>query len=420
MESTTAITAIVFVLTYAFIAVNKTPWFEIRRSYVALIGAASMILIGALSIQNAVDSVNTDVILLLFGMMLLVAGLEYTGFFTFLSDLMVRESYSRRRMLAAIMLISAVLSAIALNDAAVLMLTPIVIRCCQRTNANPIPFLIGLMMSANIGSISTAVGNPQNAYILSASGMDFVTFSQYSIPISIVCLLLTYIILIVIFRKGLNEGFDSDGKVPDTDRPVMKGRMYLMIVITMLTFVGFICSSVGGYKICMVSLIAGLISLIVIASTEPKDAIWAMKRVDWHVLLFFIGLFIVIGGASNSGMISEISSSFPGFREGDTLSITSLSVFTVVLSNIVSNVPAVMLITEMISEPTTVMFIALAASSTLAGNTTLIGSVANIIVAEKSEHYGIRIDFFRFMFVGVIVTIVTVTAMILMIDAMFA
>lgn len=323
-------------------------------------------------------------------------------------------------MLAAIMLISAVLSAIALNDAAVLMLTPIVIRCCQRTNANPIPFLIGLMMSANIGSISTAVGNPQNAYILSASGMDFVTFSQYSIPISIVCLLLTYIILIVIFRKGLNEGFDSDGKVPDTDRPVMKGRMYLMIVITMLTFVGFICSSVGGYKICMVSLIAGLISLIVIASTEPKDAIWAMKRVDWHVLLFFIGLFIVIGGASNSGMISEISSSFPGFREGDTLSITSLSVFTVVLSNIVSNVPAVMLITEMISEPTTVMFIALAASSTLAGNTTLIGSVANIIVAEKSEHYGIRIDFFRFMFVGMIVTIVTVTAMILMIDAMFA
>lgn len=420
MESTTAIVAIVFVLTYAFIAVNKTPWFEIRRSYVALIGAASMILIGALSIQNAVDSVNTDVILLLFGMMLLVAGLEYTGFFTFLSDLMVRESYSRRRMLAAIMLISAVLSAIALNDAAVLMLTPIVIRCCQKTNANPIPFLIGLMMSANIGSISTAVGNPQNAYILSASGMDFVTFSQYSIPISIVCLLLTYIILIIIFRKGLNEGFDSDGKIPDTDRPVMKGRMYLMIVITMLTFVGFICSSVGGYKICMVSLIAGLISLIVIASTEPKDAMWAMKRVDWHVLLFFIGLFIVIGGASNSGMISEISSSFPGFREGDTLSITSLSVFTVILSNIVSNVPAVMLITEMISEPTTVMFIALAASSTLAGNTTLIGSVANIIVAEKSEHYGIRIDFFRFMFVGVIVTIVTVTAMILMIDAMFA
>ena len=419
MALTGTIAALIFVITYAFIAVNKTPWFEIKRSYVALIGAALMILIGALSIDNAIDSVNTDVILLLFGMMLLVAGLEYTGFFTFLSDLMVRESSSRRRMLAAIMLISAALSAIALNDAAVLMLTPIVIRCCQKTDANPIPFLIGLMMSANIGSISTAVGNPQNAYVLSVSGMDFVTFSQHSIPISIICLLLTYILLIIIFRKGLNKGFRSEGTVPESDRPVMKNRMYLMILVTILTFVGFICSSVGGYKIWMVSLIAGSVSLIVIASTEPKDTIWAMKRVDWHVLLFFIGLFVLIGGASNSGLISDITSVFPGFREGDTLSITSLSIFTVVLSNIVSNVPAVMLITEMISDPTTMMFIALAASSTLAGNTTLIGSVANMIVAEKSENYGIRIDFFRFMFVGVIVTIVTVAAMILLIGMMF-
>lgn len=419
MALTGTIAALIFVITYAFIAVNKTPWFEIKRSYVALIGAALMILIGALSIENAIDSVNTDVILLLFGMMLLVAGLEYTGFFTFLSDLMVRESSSRRRMLAAIMLISAALSAIALNDAAVLMLTPIVIRCCQKTNANPIPFLIGLMMSANIGSISTAVGNPQNAYVLSASGMDFVTFSQHSIPISIICLLLTYILLIIIFRNGLNEGFRSEGTVPESDRPVMKNRMYLMILVTLLTFVGFIFSSVGGYKIWMVSLIAGSVSLIIIASTEPKDTIWAMKRVDWHVLLFFIGLFVLIGGASNSGLISDITSVFPGFREGDTLSITSLSIFTVILSNIVSNVPAVMLITEMISNPTTMMFIALAASSTLAGNTTLIGSVANMIVAEKSENYGIRIDFFRFMFVGVIVTIVTVAAMILLIGMMF-
>ncbi len=419
MELTGSIAAVIFVLTYAFIAVNKTPWFEIRRSYVALIGAALMILIGALSIDDAVNSVNTDVIILLFGMMLLVAGLEYTGFFTFLSDLMVKESSSRRRMLAVIMLISAVLSAVALNDAAVLMLTPIVIRCCQKTDANPIPFLIGLMMSANIGSIATAVGNPQNAYVLSVSCMDFVTFSLHSIPIAVVCLLLTYVMLVIIFRKSLNKKFESNGNVPETDRPVIRNRMHLMIAVTLFTFVGFICSGIGGYKICTVALIAGLVSLIIIASSEPKDTLWAVKRVDWHVLLFFIGLFILIGGASESGLISDIASVFPGFREGDTLSVTSLSVFTVVLSNIVSNVPAVMLITEMISHPAVMMFIALAASSTLAGNTTLIGSVANIIVAEKSEHYGIRIDFFRFMAVGLTVTVVTVIAMILMIDVMF-
>lgn len=419
MALISTIAAIVFICTYLFIAVNKTPWFEIKRSHIALIGASLMIIVGAISFTDAIDSVNMDVIMLLLGMMLLVAGLEYTGFFTLLSNLMVKQSSSKRKMLAIVMLISAILSAVALNDAAVLILTPIVIRCCQKADADPIPFLVGLMMSANIGSISTAVGNPQNAYVLSVSGMDFITFSLYSIPISIVCILLTYAILLLIFRKSLYSKYEYHIDVHENERPVAKKQMYLMITVMICTFVGFLCSGIGGYRICVVSMVSGAISLLIIASSEPRYTIWAIKHVDWHVLLFFIGLFVLIGGASNTGLISDLSSSFPGFREGDSLSITSLSIFTVVLSNIVSNVPAVMLITEMITDPTTMMLIALAASSTLAGNTTLIGSVANIIVAERSENYGIRIDFFKFMLVGIVVTVVTIAAMILMINLMF-
>ena len=410
---------IVFIVTYLLIAVNRTPWYRLKRSDVALIGAVGMIIVHALSIDEAADSIDFKVIFLLLGMMTLVAGLEFAGFFTVVSNWLLRSSGSGAKLLATIMLSSAILSAIALNDAIVLMFTPIVIKCCRRIKVNPIPYLIGLMLSANIGSIATPVGNPQNAYIVSRTGIDFLEYTMYSIPISFLCLVVAYLILLIIFRKRLMEPMET---MDDRGimRPVDTRKLEIMMGILCATFVGFILTGFYDFELYQVALVSGACSAIVILSSSfRKNADWLVGKIDWSILFFFIGLFVLIGGASHSGLISEFSSQIPGFGEGETPDVFTLSVFTVILSNLVSNVPAVMLISEMMPTTDLMLSIVLASASTLAGNTTLLGSAANIIVAERSERYGVHIDFFKFMAIGVIVTIATMAVMLLCVDVLF-
>ena len=418
METVVIVALIVFILTYLLIAVNKTPWFEIKRSYAALAGAILMLLIGALSFNDALDSINYKVLLLLLGMMTLVAGLEFTGFFTLVSDLILRYSGSGAKLLFLRMVVSAILSAIALNDAVGLMFTPIVIRCCRKIKVNPIPYLVGLMMAANIGSIATAVGNPQNAYIISFYGISFLDFSLYSLPIAISCLAVCFLILLAIFRGSLMRTAEITQCEEET-RDIDRIRLGVMLAIVCITFVGFMLTGIFDIELYQVALVSGLSSLIIVSTCSPREIGWVVCRIDWHILLFFIGLFILIGGASHSGLIDEFSSMIPGFGEGETPNDVMLSVFSVILSNLVSNVPAVMLIAQMMPSASLMLCIVLAASSTLAGNTTLIGSAANIIVAERSERYGVRIDFLRFMLIGLAVTIATVALMLLCVTIMF-
>ena len=418
MQTVMILALVIFIITYLLIAVNKTPWFEIKRSYAAIGGGLLMLLIGALSISEAFDAIDLKVIFLLLGMMCLVAGLEYTGFFQLISDLILRHSEPGPRLLLSIMILSAVISALALNDAVVLMFTPIVVRCCMKLRTNPIPYLIGLMVSANIGSIATAVGNPQNAYIATYSGMSFAQFSFYSIPIAAVCLIVSYVILALLFRNSLSQR-KYVAVEHDEERDLDRNRLAVMILIVIATFAGFMITGMTELELYQVALVSGLASMIVVMSSRPKDALWVAKRVDWHILLFFIGLFVLIGGASQSGLIQEMTGDLDLFSGNEKSDMLPLSVLSVILSNLVSNVPAVMLMVHMLPAADTMTWIVLAASSTLAGNTTLLGSAANIIVAERSETYGIRVPFVRHMLVGIIVTVATVAAMLLCIELMF-
>ncbi|MBQ7701016.1 MAG: anion transporter [Candidatus Methanomethylophilaceae archaeon] len=408
---------IIFVATYLLIAFHKTPLFEIKRPYVAAGGALLMILAGTISLTDAFDAINYELIFLLIGMMCMVAGLEHAGFFTKVTDILLERSTDRFRLMLLIMLSSAILSAVALNDAVVLMFTPIVIKCCRKLNVNPIPFLVGTMMSANIGSIATAVGNPQNAFIVTISGMDFITYSLYSLPIAVVCLAIAIILVWSYYRNKLDAVEITE--MDEQDRSVERKPLMAMIIVLVATFIAFALSGYLDYELYQVALVSGGISLLIISLSDVHDIPWAVKRVDWGTVLFFIGLFVIIGAASKTGLIDEISNLFPGFRDGEIPDVLSLSVFSAVLSNLVSNVPAVMLISEMMPVSDNMLWITLAASSTLAGNTTLIGSAANMIVAERSEKYGVRFDFLKFMIIGVIVTVCTVAISDVMILLMF-
>ena len=406
--NTILITAAIFVFTYALISIGNIQKIRINRSLAAALGGVLIVLFGIVSFTEVPDLIDFNVIFLLLGMMLLVAGLEFSGFFRIVSDLLIKRSGSKTMLLAYIMVICAVLSAVALNDAVVLIFTPVVIRCCRRTNGNPIPYLIGVMFSANIGSLATFIGNPQNAYIASRSGISFIDFAAHTLPVSVACLPIAFLIIYAIFRKNLTS--DSPAVSCGEDMEVDRIRLWAVIAVMIGALVGFSLSGFFGVQTYMVALTAGALSLAVVMSKSPKNVVWAAKRVNWHILIFFMGLFILMGGIVESGLLDQIASVFPGFGESETPSVLGVAAFSAVLSNLVSNVPAVMLIANMIPDGNMTLWFALAASSTLAGNTTLIGSAANVIVAERSEEEGITFSFWKFALIGVPVTLLTLFA----------
>ena len=399
------VTAAVFVLTYALISMGNITKIKIDRGLAAAAGGLLVILFGVVPLADVPDLLNLDVIFLLLGMMMLTAGLEFSGFFRIVSDHLVKRSGSKVKLLAYIMAICAVLSAIALNDAVVLIFAPIVIRCCRSAGCNPIPYLIGVMFSANIGSLATAVGNPQNAYIASKAGISFIDFAAHTIPISLVCMPVAFLFIFLIFRKSLAS--DASSAPRDDQMAVDRVRLRAVLAVTIGAFVGFALSSAIGVQIHIIAMIAGVLALAVVMTKSPKNILWVAKKVDWRILVFFIGLFVLMGAVDVSGLLDQIAALFPGFGAGETPSVLGLTAFSAVLSNLVSNVPAVMLIGNMLPEGSVMLWIALAASSTLAGNATLIGSAANVIVSERSDDEGIHFNFWKFALIGVPVSIVT-------------
>ncbi|MDR2865994.1 MAG: anion permease, partial [Methanomassiliicoccaceae archaeon] len=319
---TLLVTAAIFIFTYALISAGNIPKLRINRGLAALLGGALVILFGIVPLTAVPELIHFNVLFLLLGMMMLVAGLEFSGFFLIVSNVLIRHSHSKVRLLAYVMIICAVLSAIALNDAIVLIFTPIVIRCCRSTNSNPIPYLIGVMFSANIGSLATSVGNPQNAYIASEAGLSFIQFAAHALPISLACLPIAFLMIYAMFRKKLV----SDTVVPPKDdmMTIDRHRLWAVVIIMLGALAGFILSSMINVPTGTIALAAGILALIVVMTRSPKNIVWVAKKIDWRILFFFIGLFVIMGAVESSGLLTQIASLFPGFGDGETPSVLSV------------------------------------------------------------------------------------------------
>lgn len=397
---------IIFVIVYSLISVRGIERLKINRTRAALLGAAAMIIFGVVAPTMAFDAINYDVIFLLLGMMALVVGLEYCGLFEIISDWLLSNFAPGPKLLGAVMVLNAFMAAIVLNDAVVLLFTPIIIRCCASMKIDPVPYLVGTMLSANIGSVATAIGNPHNAYIVSESGITFMQFIVHQLPVTLVCLPAAYIMLLLFFRKRLTAFVITD--IRENERvTVDKGRLLFLLTVTGVTFVGFAISGPLGIMMCVPAMIAGAISIIVILTKDNERLKWTFQRIDWGILLFFIGLFIIMKGVEVSGILGAIAELIPGFGHGETPTLASTAGFVAIISNLVSNMPSVILIFNLIPQ-TEAFWYTLAASSTLAGNATLLGSACNIIVAEKAAAEGIKINFWKFMLVGIPITVVTI------------
>lgn len=388
---------IILFLTLVAIAVGYIPRFKMNRTTIALVGGVFLIVSGGIGYDAALRSINLDTIVLLFSMMIINANFGISGFFGIVSQKIIKFADTPKKLLLVIIFTSGLLSSILLNDTIAIMFTPIAIMVLLNLKRDPVPYLLGLGMASNIGSAMTPVGNPQNMLIASFSGLTFIKFITPLFFVSIGSLVFLYIILLLFFKEEFKDTRISSADIPKfrVYRPLLFKTLASTIVMIILFLLHF--------PISYSSLIAASI-LLFTRRIKPSRV---FREIDWSLLVFFSSLFVVTSAVETTGIGEKLYLLFKNFI---FLNIFSFSFAMGVFSNIVSNVPAVMLFAPFIKSlgNSYEYWITAAMSSTFAGNFTIIGSVANIIVVEIAAKNGIKISFIQFFKVGSIVTIITI------------
>ena len=387
----------IFLASYLVFAIGRLPGTRIDRPAMAVIGAVLMFVFGVLDPRSAIESIDFATLVLLFSMMLIVASLHLSGFFEWITGLAI-EHLSPAQLLPGVIFVSGILSAFLVNDIVCLVMAPLILGLCKRMRLKPLPYLLALATASNIGSTATITGNPQNILIGSISGIPYRTFLAHLGPIAFLGLFIDWALLHFIHLRNGNgsvEALDETAKTGTASAPEMHPAFPVAVSVGVL--IGFLC----GFPPALVAATGGAILLM--QRKHSPEAIYG--DVDWSLLMLFLGLFLIIGGAQQAGISSEL------LGTAERLNLHNSIIFSVVvtlLSNIVSNVPAVMLLKGLIPQfhdPQTAWLL-LAMSSTLAGNLTITGSVANIIVVEKARGEA-HIGFLEYMKIGVPVTLAT-------------
>lgn len=390
------ISGITLAATLLVFALGKSPVFRVDRTGAAIIGGSLTVAAGVLTFNQAVQSVDYRTIVLLFSMMIVTASLKSAGFFRLMGNYMVKTLKTRKRLLFGVVMASGLLSAFFINDIVCLLFTPIVVMICKREKIPPLPYLIGVATASNIGSSGTLLGNPQNILIGSVSGLPFLSYFAAAFPLAVVGLIINYLIINRLY-KDLLAGELTGGE------PLRNcGHRYLMgksMVVALFILAGFIFGREPA-------VIAGLGAACLLVTRRVKpDKVYA--GIDFNLLVMFCGLFIVMGGVEQSGLMNRIMEILH-FK-----SFAAFSLVTIALSNVFSNVPAVMLLKSFIpAGGGGIWWIGLGIFSTLAGNLTVAGSVANLIVVESARREGINISFWEYFKTGFPLTVaVSITAL---------
>jgi Na+/H+ antiporter NhaD/arsenite permease-like protein len=384
----------IFIASYVVFALGKFPGLKIDRPGAAIIGAVLMFITGAVRGQNALNLIHFGTIVLLFSMMVVVAYLHLAGFFDWITDQVVTR-LKPHHLLPTVIFLSGLLSAFFVNDIICLVMVPFVLKAARRMGVKPIPYLLAVATASNIGSTATITGNPQNILIGSFSGIHYRDFLWHLGPVALVGLLFDWFVLWWLYFRGRVHDVQAEagGEAVQVDRAaLLKAGLVAALVL-----VGFL----AGFPPPLVAAVGAAIMLI----TRTRDPHLVYEEVDWGLLVFFIGLFLIVGGAENAGLTEHL------LRFGEHFNLQHLGVLTVVtaiLSNLVSNVPAVMLLKSLVARfvnPHSA-WLALAMASTLAGNLTITGSVANIIVVERARKEA-AISFLDYFRIGSPVTLLT-------------
>ena len=391
---------VIFVVTYALIAVQQFPGIRINRPAASLLGAVAMVVVGGLPLRDAYAAIDLDVIVFLLGVMLLTAYLELGGFFEWAAAHIVRRARSAHAMLGAIIVVSGILSAFFINDTICLVMTPLVLAAIRPLGLKPLPFLLAIAMASNVGSAMAVTGNPQNMLVGVSSHIGFAHFLASLAPASLVGLGLVYAVIAAIHHRDLSAPLA-------TSHPVLAFQFDRGLVIKALAiFTAALGCWLAGLSLPLVAIGAGAL-MTAVAQRDPASA---FARVEWALLLFFAALFVVMRGVQDLPLFQALTSrAAHNLTAAPWHDATVASGAMLALSNLVSNVPAVLLWLPVVPHLPNADFIwlVIAMSSTFAGNLTLLGSMANLIVAERAAARGVHIRFVDYLRVGVPVTLLT-------------
>lgn len=387
---------IIVVITYIGIALGEFPRLRMNRTTITLMGVGALLATGQIAFDQMSSFLDLNTLILLFGMMILNANLQLAGFFKLAGRSILRFTHTPRGLLALLIIVTGFLSALFLNDTICLMLTPLVLDITLSAKRNPIPYLIALATASNIGSIATLTGNPQNMIIGIASGISYVDFAIALIPITLLGMGGIWLVITFFYPEEFHSGHFDIGELPSPFiyHPLLNKSLFVTG--------GLLIAFILGVPIAEAAFVAACVMLFT-RRIKPNKL---MGEVDWNLLVFFGALFIISGAIESSGITTRLYSFISQILDGNPI---TLSAITVILSNLISNVPAVLLLKPIIphlSDPRA-GWLTLAATSTLAGNLTLLGSVANLIVAEIAARRGVKLTFWEYTKPGVIITMIS-------------
>lgn len=374
--------------------------FILDRPAGAVLGAIGMVVCGVVTPEEATHgAISYDTLILLLGMMVVCAYMIEARVFRFAAYLTLSHVRDARQLLVAVVVVSGVLSAVLVNDTVCLMTTPLVLQCCRDAKLRPLPYLLAVCFGANAGSVATPTGNPQNMIIATLSGVPYAHFVKVLGLPALLSLAVVAGVLLWVFRADLPRGPLPQASL---ERPAFDPRLAALCGVALVVILaGFL----AGYPLSWTAM-AGAGLLMLGGQRTPRRL---LERVDWVLLLFFAGLFIVVYGAGKAGLAQLLFARLQPVLGTDPLRQAALfGGFTVALSQLVSNVPFVLLSAHWMPlfADAKLMWLSMALFSTLAGNLTIVGSVANLIVLESAGEEG-RIGFFAFLRYGAIVTVLT-------------
>jgi Na+/H+ antiporter NhaD/arsenite permease-like protein len=390
-------TVVIFAATYLVVAVGRVPGLRLDRAGAALIGAALMVAVGALSPDEAYRAIDFDTLALLLGMMIVVANLRLAGFFGLCHAVIAARAHRPFVLLIGIVAVAGILSAVLVNDTVCLMLTPLVIETARAVKRNPVPYLLALAMASNAGSTATITGNPQNMMIGSFSHIAYGDFAAHLAPVAAAALVAVVIVIVLTWRHE----FLSPARLTAAAPAVAVNRV--LLVKSLLVTVAIVAACFLGVRPSLAAMLGG--SLLFITRRVKPQRVY--RDIDWSLLLLFVGLFVVVAAMQKAMLPPQVMARAASLPLNQT---PILTLVTAALSNLVSNVPAVLVLKPFIANLTDPRhgWLVLAMASTLAGNFTILGSVANLIVVQGAARRGVGIGFWAYFAVGAPVTFITV------------
>ena len=394
---------LVFAVVYLGMILGGLPFFQLDRTGIALLGAIVLVATGDVSLEAAGRSIHAPTLILLFAFMVLSAQLRLGGFYTFVTRRIAALPVSPPALLGALIAVVGALSAVFSNDIICLAMAPVLMEACLARRLDPVPYLLALACAANIGSALTLIGNPQNMLIGESLHLSFGGYLREAALPVLLGLAVTWGLLVVQFR-GRWESRDELPPAPAgaerrAEGPADFDRWQTTKGLTVATLLVVVFLTAPWPRELAALAGAGLLLL-----SRQLHSRRIMGLVDWELLVLFVGLFVVNHAFQQTGLPAE------GVRRLADAGLhleqpAPLFVLTFLLGNVVSNVPAVMLLLPLATHPMAGTLLALV--STLAGNLLIVGSIANIIVVDAAERRGLRIDWRRHARVGVPVTLAT-------------